>query len=106
MLKRTRPVERISGLGQISNDGKPLFQNMRYEIQVIEDVRDVGTMENPNAEMPGMKSIQGRVYPDRVDGLRMMSSQSLCLHLQDGRKLQFFMQSSNGQIVARGGFEN
>ena len=101
MPNRTRITESPRGVGKVVEDSKPLLQNVRYELQVTQEMIDSGL----GSEIPGMSRIDGRVYGDTLNLIKLMNSQSLVLHMQDGRKLPFFFKSSDGQILARGAFQ-
>jgi len=86
-------VERMNGSGtvtSVSGDQKPV----QYDLHVYQEEISVRTLENPNATIPGMKDIRGRVDP-----VCFFGDSDLTLEMKDGRKMKFFFTDSRGTIA-------
>ncbi len=85
-IKRIDVVERLSGRGIVfEKDGKKLGE-ADYEIDVLQTIIDVGTKDNPDAELEGLKETGGR-FLDFDLTTAMIEGKTLTLHLEDGRRL-------------------
>ncbi len=85
-IKRIDVVERLSGRGIVfEKDGKKLGE-ADYEIDVLQTIIDVGTRDDPDAELEGLKETGGR-FLDFDLTTAMIEGKTLTLHLDDGRRL-------------------
>jgi hypothetical protein len=87
-----RHVERMNGTGTVTSGGG-VQKPVQYDLHVYQEEISAGTSENPNATIPGMKDIRGRVDPVCFSGDR-----DLTLQMQDGRKLKFFFANCHGTV--------
>ncbi len=87
-LKRTKIVERLTGRGTVfEQDGEELGR-ANYEVDVLQEVIDSGTLDDPRAVMAGLKQIEGRfLFLDFNLTAAMFASKTLTVHLDDGRRL-------------------
>jgi hypothetical protein len=93
-----RHLETLRGRGTVGvQNGK---KTVEYELRVHQQEIHAGTLENPSATIPGMKSIEGWVRPF-VGSLGTM----LTLEMSDGRSVNFFFRNTEGSVVASGGIE-
>src|SRR6266487_1502335 len=79
-----RHIERLDGSGTVTSsrgDQKPV----RYDVHIYQEEISVGSLENPNATIPGMKDIRGGVDP-----VCFFGDKDLTLEMKDGRKVKFF----------------
>ena len=89
-----RIVEALRGKGMVTTeDGQQV--SVEYDLKVCQEEISAGSMENPTASIPGMKSIEGHVKPVRFFG------QELTLELEDKRKIKFFFTDMRGTIALR-----
>ncbi len=85
-IKRIDIVERLSGRGILfEKDGKKLGE-ADYEINVQQTIIDVGTKDDPDAELWGLRNAEGR-FLDFDLTTAMLEGKTLTLHLEDGRRL-------------------
>jgi hypothetical protein len=91
-----QPTESIDGVGPVYA-GQELIGNFSYHITVFQDMPDA---DNP---APGSKSARGKIDAGFHTVLRLMGDQNiLTLHLEDGRKCEFFFTSNDGTITTVG----
>ncbi len=85
-IKRIDIVEQLSGRGIVfEKDGKKLGE-ADYEIDVLQTIIDVGTKDDPDAELEGLKETGGR-FLDFDLTTAMIEGKTLILHLEDGRRI-------------------
>lgn len=90
-----RVIEQMSGSGTAtSSSGEQ--KTVRYSLQVLQQEIPCGTLDNPNATIPGIKEIRGRVDP-----VCFFGDGDVLLEMQDGRKMKFFFTNGNGSIALR-----
>jgi len=70
---------------------------VRYELRVYQEEIPCGTLDNPHATIPGLKTIQGVVEP-----VCFLGENDLLLTMQDGRKLKFFFTDQKGSVRGSG----
>ncbi len=58
-----------------------------YEIDVLQTIIDVGTKDDPDAELEGLKETGGR-FLDFDLTTAMIEGKALTLHLEEGRRLE------------------
>jgi len=88
-----RHIERMGGGGTVTSsrgEQKPV----QYDLHVYQEEISVGTLENPNATIPGMKDIRGGVDP-----VCFFGDKDLTLETKDGRKMKFFFTDKRGTIA-------
>ena len=86
VIKRIDIVEQLSGRGIVfEKDGEELGE-ADYEIDVLQTIIDVGTKDDPDAELEGLKETGGR-FLDFDLTTAMIEGKTLTLHLEDGRRL-------------------
>ncbi len=86
VIKRIDIVERLVGRGTIfEKDGEGLGE-ADYEIDVLQTIIDVGTEDDPDAELEGLKETGGR-FRDFDLTTAMIEGKTLTLYLEDGRRL-------------------
>ncbi len=85
-IKRIDIVEQLSGRGIVfEKDGEELGE-ADYEIDVLQTIIDVGTKDDPDAELEGRKETGGR-FLDFDLTTAMIEGKTLTLHHEDGRRL-------------------
>ncbi len=85
-IKRIDIVEHLSGRGIVfEKDGKKLGE-ADYAIDVLQTIIDVGTKDDPDAELWGLRNAEGR-FLDFGLTTAMLQGKTLTLHLDDGRRL-------------------
>ncbi len=85
-IKRIDIVEHLSGRGIVfEKDGEELGE-ADYEIDVLQTIIDVGTKDDPDAELEGLKETGGR-FLDFDLTTAMIEGKTLTVHLEDGRHL-------------------
>ncbi len=85
-IKRIDVVEQLAGRGTIfEKDGEELGE-ADYEIDVLQAIIDVGTKDDPDAELEGLKETGGR-FLDLDLTTAMIEGKTLTLYLEDGRRL-------------------
>ncbi len=86
VIKRIDVVEHLSGRGIVfEKDGVELGE-ASYEIDVLQTIIDVGTQDDPDAELGGLKETVGR-FLDFDLTAAMIEGKTLTVHLEDGRYL-------------------
>ncbi len=86
VIKRIDVVEHLSGRGIVfEKDGEELGE-ASYEIDVLQTIIDVGTEDDPDAELGGLKETGGR-FLDFDLTAAMIEGKTLTVHLEDGRHL-------------------
>lgn len=88
-----RHLETMKGRGTVTANNGDQF-GAQYELRVYQDEIDAGSLNNPGATIPGMKTIQGVVQP-----VRFFGENGLTLEMQDGRKLKFLFTDTHGSIA-------
>ncbi len=85
-IKRIDVVEHLSGRGIVfEKDGEELGE-ADYEIDVLQTIINVGTKDDPDAELGGLKETVGR-FLDFDLTVAMIEGKTLTVHLEDGRHL-------------------
>ena len=93
---RLELLEELSGVGTVYRESGELVEQMEYRLKLYQEMLSAGT-----TEVPGLQQIVGSVPGgDEVFGL---IGEDLILELEDGRRLDFFVQSMDGAIECRGG---
>jgi hypothetical protein len=100
-MDRHVTLEEFSGRGKIWNGGVVALANVLYSIRVSQRMIEARTMGG-SSEIPGLKSIQGWIRGNVPFNL---IGESIELELEDGRRWECFIQSSNGNLVNRGGIK-
>ena len=93
-MKETVELERPSGRGSVYKEDGTLLREAKYEIVVFQEFLIVGKDRSP-----GLKNIQGWIEPPDWAPI----GEALRLHLEDGRRLDFFYHDSHGAIAERSG---
>lgn len=95
-------VERPSGVGTLSEDGKNLGQ-VEYNIIVYQETRRIDTQEG-SQELEGRRRIEGEITPRENQDLWDLCNRRaiLVLELKDGRILECSL-APGGEIVNRSG---
>ena len=94
MSPKIETLETRLGKGKIHDTTGHLVGTGKYEVHVFREVH-----ESPDGVSHGMEEIEGSITG--IDALNRVG-EPLVLTLEDGRKLDFFFQDSDGIIVARG----
>ncbi len=85
-IKRIDIVEQLSGRGIVfEKDGEELGE-ADYEIDVLQTIINVGTKDDPDAELGGLKETVGR-FLDFDLTVALIEGKTLTVHLEDGRHL-------------------
>ena len=85
-IKRIDIVEHLSGHGIVFEKGGEELGEADYEIDVLQTIIDVGTKDDPDAELEGLKETGGR-FLDFDLTTAMIEGKTLTLPLEDGRRL-------------------
>ncbi len=92
--------KKLSGKGKVFK-GQQFIADVHYELQIDSHFKTTRTMEG-GGRFPAGKSVQLRISPaTAVSG--QFGPERLTLHLNDGRKQDFFVSTSNGDCTATGG---
>ncbi len=94
-------IERLTGAGKVYRENGDLLGDAQYDLRVIQEFKDVGTKDGPEL-LPGLKDVVGHVTG--LDNLVLIGAE-LTLHLEDGRRLRFFVTDQDGRIGASGGLQ-
>ena len=94
MAPTIETLETRLGSGEVHDTAGQLIGVGKYEIHVFREVH-----KSPDGVSHGIEEIEGA-----ITGIEATSrvGDPLVLTLEDGRKLDFFFQDSDGTIVARG----
>jgi hypothetical protein len=92
-------IEKIEGSGTVTSSSGE-HAAVHYVLHIYQDQISVANMQNPNATMPGIKSIEGPVLP-----VCFFRDPDLTLELQDGRKLKFSFTDMHGSIATKGAIQ-
>jgi hypothetical protein len=96
-------IKRASGMGTVSSGDHVLFTDVPYHL-VVEG--DEAPIDRGRRDLPGPNRTTGRLVLDGVRGPELMAKQSarpFSLTLGDGRRFDFVLRRSSGEIVMRGG---
>lgn len=93
-MKETVELERPSGRGSVYRENGTLLWEANYKIVVFQEIHIVR-----EDRLPGLKDIQGSIEPPDWAPI----GDSLVLHLEDGRRLDFFYSDISGAIADRSG---
>ena len=93
-------MEHMSGKGKVFN-GQQFIADVQYEIQIHSRYKNTGTHTSEGKSLVG-QDVRLRIIPaTAVSGL--FGPERLTLHMNDGRKQDFFVSSSAGDCTATGG---
>jgi hypothetical protein len=91
-----RLVEQLSGVGAVLRaDGSVLGQH-RYRLNVWQEMHNAG-----GQQIEGLRSIDGVVKFDGAVGIDLIG-EDLTLVLEDGRRLPFLLEDTDGRIAPSG----
>ncbi len=96
-------IDELSGTGAVYDESGKRVGEARYMLWVYQEMKFAGTLQDPDAELPGLKDIKGRV--ENLDTFDLLGK-TLTLHLEDGRHLDFLIENSGGDIAGSGDFYN
>lgn len=91
-MKEIEELERASGRGSVYTKDDTLLGEADYAIAVLQTVH-----VERDGRIPGLKDIEGWIEP--IGPI----ATPLTLHLQDGRRFDFFYSNSEGGIEDRAG---
>jgi hypothetical protein len=94
MTPKKETLETRIGKGNVHDTTGHLIGVGAYEVHVIRETHD-----SPDGESHSIEEIQGKI--DGIDAQSRVGD-PLVLTMEDGRKLDFFFQDSEGTFVARG----
>jgi hypothetical protein len=101
-MRRRSVVEELSGVGRIFIEGQstPALEGVEYEITIWQEWIETRS-HSGTGELAGLKVIEGSLSkaPYKLIG------ESIELQLADNRRWKCFIQSSNGNLVNRGGIK-
>jgi hypothetical protein len=98
-MDRYVTLEEFSGTGKIWLGDKIVMTSVKYSIRISQRMIEARTMGG-TSEIPGLKSIDGWLtgsVPFQLVG------ESIELEFEDGRRWKCFIQSSDGNLMNRGG---
>ena len=95
-MNRLDVTEECRGVGRVSRENGEFVLDAEYDLKVLQEVR-----ETPSEDLPGLKRIEGTVGLGEQD-LHLVG-EPLVLHIEDGRRLDFFYANLGGTIANRGG---
>ena len=93
-MKETVELERVSGRGSVYKEDGALLIEADYKIVVSQEF-----LVHGKDRSPGLKDIRGWIEPPDWAPI----GEALRLHLEDGRRLDFFYHDSDGAIAERSG---
>jgi hypothetical protein len=93
-------LERLDGTAKVFREGK-LLRPMRYHITIWQEMHDGGGFGQQHDPIAGLKRIEGRVDLDDREAFDLVGVE-LTMTIEDGRTLEFFVRSSDGEIANRG----
>jgi hypothetical protein len=100
-VRRRRLVGSLTGRGHVTRrSAQTALGAVQYQLQIWQDFIDASSLEG-RAELPGLKSIEGRI--SGLGGLGLVGEE-LTLSLEDGSYFDFFFTDLTGRIAAQGGF--
>ena len=94
-----RHIETMRGTGTATSPNGQ-SQPVSYHLDAHQDEIRAGSFDNPNATIPGMKSITGWVNP-----VCFFGENGVVLEMEDGRKMKFFFRDMAGNIGFSGWVE-
>lgn len=102
-----RHLQTYEGRSRLVQEGqRPLA--VVYTLEEYQDVIDAGSMDDPHATIPGMKSLEGQIRTQDGSFLVVSLREPLVLHLQDGRRLKLLIRRTTGRggavVIGNGGF--
>jgi len=89
-------IEECRGVGRVYRENGEFVREAEYDLQVLQEAH-----ETPSQDVPGLRRIEGTIEIGELD-LHLVG-EPLVLHLEDGRRLDFFYADSGGIIANRGG---
>ena len=95
-MDRLDVIEECRGQGRVCWENGEFIRDTKYDLQVLQEVHEM-----PSEGVPGLKRIEGTIELGELD-LHLVG-EPLVLHLEDGRRLDFFYTDLNGTIANRGG---
>jgi hypothetical protein len=87
-------IEELSGVGEVFENENSLG-NINYRINIFREI--VGGEE-------GLKETNGRISANYVLISKLFEGNNLHLVLEDGRKINFFMKNTDGDVLFSGSF--
>ena len=102
-MSRQELIDKLPGTGPVYDESGERVGEARYMLWVYQEMKSAGTLQDPDAELPGLKDIRGRV--EGLDTFDLLGK-TLTLHLEDGRHLDFLIENSGGDIAGSGDFYN
>ena len=97
-MDRYVTLEEFSGKGRVWLGGEVVLTEVPYSIRITQRMIEARTMGG-GSEIPGLKSINGWIQNDVPFAL---IGEPIELELEDGRRWQCFIQSSDGNLINRG----
>ena len=98
---REELVENLSGSGDVLREHGAAVGNRRYHITVWQELHNTGALSNIVDRADGRKKIMGTIELLNDEAYALIDA-PLVLTLKDGRRLPFFVRSTEGAITARG----
>jgi hypothetical protein len=98
-MPKRRILESPTGQGEIYQEDK-FLQTVNYHLTHYEEVLTANSFGG-SSEVEGSQGIEGTLRDGQIFNL---VGERLTLHLNDGRRLNFFFRHSNGSIVGDGDF--
>ena len=95
------PLETLEGKGKIWKGGVLVRSGVGYSIRISQRMIEARTMGG-SSEVPGLKSIDGWLTGDVPFQL---IGEPIELEIEDGRRWECFIKSSDGNLLNQGGFK-
>lgn len=93
--------QHINGTGRLIGPG--IEASVSYRIHEFQERIPTGTLDNPSASIPGLKTLSIHLEFSDPRHMPHISTDKLTLHLADGRKLALYY-SGQGQFQPTGDF--
>jgi hypothetical protein len=90
----------MTGEGKVFKEGQ-FIANVHYELRIHSDYKTTRTMEGEGRYLAG-RTVQLHISPSTVVS-KYFGVERLTLHMSNGRKQDFFVQTSAGGCLATGG---
>lgn len=107
MVTRSKIIASLSGIGNLSKDGRALAV-VGYRLSVYQELEPTEASIVPHQKLDGSLSVEGKIRARETrvnfDLLGGIVGDTLTLHLDDGRCLDIVVRNSVGDVTAVGGF--
>lgn len=92
-------IEELAGIGEVFENDNSLGK-VNYQIKIFLEMVNADTF-GAEEEEEGLQQITGKISSD---SLLQLISKNLTLLLEDGRKIEFFVENRDGDVQFSGDF--